>query len=653
MSAAPDQVGQIIYTVFPDRFAQKKYELAETWPEIVARLKAPTIASEKLKLPLLSFGLYGSLRTKKKALRHAENLRAVTGVEGDYDQQQMPMEDAAERMALAGIRCAFYTTSTHAPDKPKWRIIAPLSREYPPADRARFLARINGILGGPLTSESFTPSQSFYFGRVEGVEYEVIEVEGDYIDLRDEFDQVAIYPKGKSADDKGASDATTDDGHREAIRTGSNLHESLRALAARLVGRGMAPDDVIATLEGLMQESTEAGTDRWRSRYAEIPRLVESAAAKFRDPRKVIELDHAAPPDDQFPPMDVIAEGDAPEGGQPVHQDDDYRRLRFRPLHELLATPTHVEWLLRGILERRVITLVAGKRGSFKSFVLLHWLLTLAVRGVPVFLVSAEGAGLSRRIEAWLKVHAPDADQTKITLFVHEQRVNFNDPAGLSAVRAAIEASGMAPEVVAIDTFSKNSGGLDENSNSEVKAFIGGLDAGLRIPLDTSVILVAHTGHGDQTRVRGASALEADTDAALIVNRPGVERVVTVERNRFKDAPELPPLVYNAEEVDLERFDDDGQRVTSLVMREADDQTRHAVVSKAPIGKAQREILRALRNRQAEANGPLIWSLEDMRKIGRDLGQHKSTARGAVDGLVCNGFLTPTVGGHRLADGAA
>jgi hypothetical protein len=40
-----------------------------------------------------------------------------------------------------------------------------------------------------------------------------------------------------------------------------------------------------------------------------------------------------------------------------------------------------------------------------------------------------------------------------------------------------------------------------------------------------------------------------------------------------------------------------------------------------------------------------------MRKVGRDLGQHKSTARCALERLVCDGCLTATVGGHRLADG--
>ncbi len=115
----------------------------------------------------------------------------------------------------------------------------------------------------------------------------------------------------------------------------------------------------------------------------------------------------------------------------------------------------------------------------------------------------------------------------------------------------------------------------------------------------------------------------------------------------------MPPLVYRAEIVDLGREDDEGQPVTSLVMREADDETQRVVTRKAPTGKAQQTILRALRNRQTEAGSMLIWTLEDMRKIGRELGQSKSTARYAVDGLVCNGFLMPTLGGHKLAEDAA
>ena len=147
---------------------------------------------------------------------------------------------------------------------------------------------------------------------------------------------------------------------------------------------------------------------------------------------------------------------------------------------------------------------------------------------------------------------------------------------------------------------------------------------------------MAHTGHGDQSRVRGASALEADTDAALIVNRIGTESTVTVDRNQFEGAPEMPPLVYQGDVVDLGRFDDEG-RARDVPGNARGRRGNPAAPSPAkhPSERRSRDILRALRNQQKESRSPLVWTLDEMRKIGRDLGQHKSTALCAVESLVC------------------
>lgn len=283
MSIQPaDQGSQIVYTIFRDTSAAKKYEIAETWDEIVERIKSPKEASEKSTLPLISMGVYGDVRTAKNALRHQGNLRSISGVEGDYDGEVVPMEDAAERLGLAGIKAVFYTSPSHTPERPRWRVIAPLSREYPPDVRPRMVARINGILGGILTGESFTTSQSFYIGKVQGRDYGAVPVEGDCIDTRPEFDAHAIMPAGKTTADGGTRDETTDDVLRSNIRSGASFHESLRSLSARLVGRGMGADDAVAVLTTLMQESAEAGTERWRLRLAEIPRLVELRSRSSR-----------------------------------------------------------------------------------------------------------------------------------------------------------------------------------------------------------------------------------------------------------------------------------------------------------------------------------------------------------------------------------
>ena len=61
-------------------------------------------------------------------------------------------------------------------------------------------------------------------------------------------------------------------------------------------------------------------------------------------------------------------------------------------------------------------------------------------------------------------------------------------------------------------------------------------------------------------------------------------------------------------------------------------------------GKAQRQLLSALRAREPGS----IWTPDEMRRIGREAGMHKSTARAAVEALAFSPFMTATVGGYRL-----
>jgi hypothetical protein len=62
------------------------------------------------------------------------------------------------------------------------------------------------------------------------------------------------------------------------IRAGRDLHASLRDLAGKLVKSGMGVGAAINFLRGLMDKSDIAHDDRWKQRYNDIPRLVESAA---------------------------------------------------------------------------------------------------------------------------------------------------------------------------------------------------------------------------------------------------------------------------------------------------------------------------------------------------------------------------------------
>jgi len=75
----------------------------------------------------------------------------------------------------------------------------------------------------------------------------------------------------------------------------------------------------------------------------------------------------------------------------------------------------------------------------------------------------------------------------------------------LAALEQAILTLPAAPALVAIDTFSKYTAGLDEDSNTEVAAFLSALSRGVREQFKSSVLLVAHSGHANETRPRGAT----------------------------------------------------------------------------------------------------------------------------------------------------
>jgi hypothetical protein len=74
------------------------------------------------------------------------------------------------------------------------------------------------------------------------------------------------------------------------ILSGTDLHESIRDLAAKLVRSGMHPGAAVHMLRGLMRTSNVPHDDRWRERYDDIPRAVFSAT-------RLIDAEHQATAD--------------------------------------------------------------------------------------------------------------------------------------------------------------------------------------------------------------------------------------------------------------------------------------------------------------------------------------------------------------------
>lgn len=173
----------IQWTEFVDVGARHATEHAGTWGDLCAALRHPPEYATKVEMPLLKCATFGDLRTEKGSLRSDENMRSVYALEGDHDEGSLTIDEAAARLSAAGIEALFYTTASSTPAAPRWRVLAPLAATCEPSARRHHVGVLNGALGGVLATESFTPSQSFYFGHLAGAEYRAVHVAGEPLDL--------------------------------------------------------------------------------------------------------------------------------------------------------------------------------------------------------------------------------------------------------------------------------------------------------------------------------------------------------------------------------------------------------------------------------------------------------------------------------------
>jgi hypothetical protein len=164
----------------------------------------------------------------------------------------------------------------------------------PAARRSHQLGRINGLLRGILAHESWTLSQSYYFGSVNrNPAHRVDVIDGTPIDQHDDLDRIWLGKPGASKvaaeiDQHVRSDTREDCELIKRVVTGEGFHVELTALSARYVGRGIPDGAVEEMLRGIMLSHPEGARDeRWLDRYYSIDGLVASAVGKYA--RKVEE----------------------------------------------------------------------------------------------------------------------------------------------------------------------------------------------------------------------------------------------------------------------------------------------------------------------------------------------------------------------------
>lgn len=392
------------------------------------------------------------------------------------------------------------------------------------------------------------------------------------------------------------------------------LVEQMRREQIEILSRGAAADraagHVHPALNGLHKIEKSVARLDWESRR----RFAQGVGASFDEP----------PPEEAAP----------------------NRTIPIRSGLEILADPVAVHWLLRPYLEENILALLYGELGTLKSFLALHWAMLIATAGKAVLYLSAEGKGLDRRLRGWCLKYAPDrpADEFMATVpfLAVEQALQLPQVAVLDTLERSIDALGVTPALVVVDTLARYGGALDENKAQDVAVLIGAADR-LRQRYNATVLLVHHVGHAAKDRARGSYALMAATDAHFLLERPDPnEMFVTMTTGRLKDSESPPPLRLEAQVMQLGYVDEDEKPVSTLILQSTDRVILPA--KRMPTGRNVADALAALRTHDSA----VVMTLRDINEAIRSVIPDRRRRAEAITWLQQNRWLVPTVGGLRL-----
>ena len=301
MSATPFTV-----TFFDHRSARLKREQTLTQAELKELIENST-AERKDLLPWVKFAVFGNLASDKGSLRHDANVQWVTGCEADYDGELISFDEGKDKLEKAGVEAIIYTSPSHLPHKPRWRIVCRFSERQQPERRAQMVARLNGLFHGALAAESFTLSQSYYYGHVVDAdgniivikengagsnevfpsEYRVELVEGIPLDQCDELDHGAINKSGRTKSEGGNRfDKETTADLQELVGLmvrGEVLHPSVGRIAGKLARRGTPLEGAEALIEAAF---IAANAPRYDGRLAECLEFVRWVYAREEQKKK-------------------------------------------------------------------------------------------------------------------------------------------------------------------------------------------------------------------------------------------------------------------------------------------------------------------------------------------------------------------------------
>lgn len=263
------------------------------------------------------------------------------------------------------------------------------------------------------------------------------------------------------------------------------------------------------------------------------------------------------------------------------------------------------EWLIKGVLTRGEVAMMAGPSGCGKSFLSLdlamavcrgeRWFDTWVRKGGVIYQAGEGKRGLFKRLKAYRKENQIDLSAPLDFVLL---------PAGLNLYSSEDHTTALIEEcrhfagtfstpleLVVIDTFGAATAGADENSSRDMGPV---LERCVRISeaLKAAVLLVHHMNAGG-TKARGWTGITANIDSVLGVARvfadaKNTEPVMDIDRRQIremalvkqKDGEDGRKWRFVLPAVEIGR-DEDGDAITSCVVRAPNEEGEPGETSKS------------------------------------------------------------------------
>ena len=184
------------------------------------------------------------------------------------------------KLKLRGINHFLYTSHSHSETANKFRVVVPCQVFI----QAELEELMRGLLKGleigwvkemgVMTQPWFTPTRDDVGdGQFKFYEYHEGQSYEQEIKAKSKAQEEEVC--GQTESGSQAEEPQGLDQLHENIRTGSELHESLRTLTFQWVRDGMSSANAKAMAKSVMNGSAAAGTERWQTRYDDIDRMVD------------------------------------------------------------------------------------------------------------------------------------------------------------------------------------------------------------------------------------------------------------------------------------------------------------------------------------------------------------------------------------------